>query len=51
MKKNLPLPGKRTILVIVDGLGIGAETTNNAFHVAHTPCFDRLFAHHPHTLT
>ena len=40
----------KTILVILDGYGIGNGTDNNAVWVAKTPHLDRLFATYPHTL-
>ena len=42
----------KTALIILDGWGIGRPDSDNAVHVASTPCFDRLLADHPHaTLT
>ena len=40
----------KTLLVILDGYGIGNGTKNNAVWVAQTPCLDHLFAEYPHTL-
>ena len=42
----------KTALIILDGWGIGRPDSDNAVHVASTPCFDRLLADHHHaTLT
>ena len=38
-----------TVLVILDGWGVGAASPHNAIHVARTPCWDRLMADVPHT--
>ena len=44
------LPGKRTILVILDGFGISENKENNAVYLADTPRLDGFFAEYPHTL-
>ena len=41
--------GKRTVLVIIDGFGLGDKKNNNAIHMAKTPNFDRLLATYPNT--
>ena len=40
---------KRFILIILDGLGLRDARENNAFKLARTPTFDRLFSEHPWT--
>ena len=42
-------PGKRTILIIIDGFGISPDKKNNAIHLAQTPNLDALFSNYPHT--
>ena len=42
--------GKKTVLVITDGIGYSPKQTFNAFHAAHKPTYDRLFAEVPHSL-
>lgn len=39
----------KTLLIILDGFGIGEETENNAIYLAKTPNLDKLFAAYPHT--
>ena len=41
---------KKTVLVITDGIGYSPKQTFNAFHAAHKPTYDRLFAEVPHAL-
>ena len=38
-----------TVLVIMDGFGIGAPGPGNAVSLANTPVLDRLFAENAHT--
>ena len=38
-----------TTLIIMDGFGLGAESSSNAVAVANTPVLDRLFAEYAHT--
>lgn len=38
------------VLIILDGFGYRTETEANAIAKAHTPCWDRLWNNHPHTL-
>ena len=45
MKNNKP-----TMLVILDGFGLSANTAYNAIAQAHTPCFDMFLRNYPHTL-
>src|SRR5437870_2649875 len=40
---------KPMLLIILDGWGISAATQHNAIKLAHTPTFDALYAHYPHT--
>ena len=40
---------RRFILIILDGLGLRETRENNAFKLARTPTFDRLFSKHPWT--
>lgn len=42
MSKNLP-----TVLLILDGWGIGTDNSLNAISAAHTPNWDQLIANHP----
>ena len=39
---------QKTALIILDGWGLGTPDGNNAVHMANTPCFDGLWANHPH---
>jgi len=38
---------RRVVLVILDGWGIGREDDSNPIHLARTPVWDGLLAHHP----
>ncbi|MFA6514513.1 MAG: 2,3-bisphosphoglycerate-independent phosphoglycerate mutase [Patescibacteria group bacterium] len=40
---------QKTVLVILDGWGIGAESKYNPLYAAKTPQLDFLFAHYPHS--
>lgn len=42
--------GKKTVLVITDGIGYSPKQTFNAFHTAKKPTYDALFASTPHSL-
>ena len=42
--------GKKTILVITDGIGYSAKTEFNAFYNAKKPTYDKLFRETPHSL-
>jgi len=42
--------GKKTILVITDGIGFSTKTEHNAFYNAKKPTYDELFAKVPHSL-
>lgn len=41
---------KKTILIVIDGLGLRKETQGNAFALAKTPTFDKLFKEYPNSL-
>lgn len=41
---------KKVILVVIDGLGLRSEIHGNAFQMAKTPFFDKLFSEYPNTL-
>lgn len=41
---------KKVILVVIDGLGLRSEIHGNAFQMANTPFFDKLFSEYPNTL-
>jgi 2,3-bisphosphoglycerate-independent phosphoglycerate mutase len=41
---------KPVVLVVLDGWGYREETENNAIAAAHTPNWDQMWAHLPHTL-
>ncbi|PAK21404.1 phosphoglycerate mutase (2,3-diphosphoglycerate-independent) [Mycoplasmopsis agassizii] len=41
---------KKVILVVIDGLGIRAESQGNGFKLANTPTFDHLFKDYPNVL-
>ena len=41
---------KKTILTILDGVGIREEIKGNAFKLANTPIFDYLWKEYPHSL-
>ena len=40
---------KKFVLIIVDGVGINDKIDNNAFKLAKTPTFDKLFSKSPWT--
>lgn len=42
--------GRRVLLVILDGWGIGAEDETNPIHIGETEPWKTLFASYPHTL-
>ena len=44
-----PVPRRRTMLVIMDGVGINPSKRNNAYHEANTPNLDEYFSKYPHT--
>lgn len=46
----MPVAQKTTVLIVLDGWGHRRETENNAIYHAHTPVWDGLLAHCPHTL-
>jgi 2,3-bisphosphoglycerate-independent phosphoglycerate mutase len=50
MKSRHGVPRQRVLLVVLDGFGVNPSRLNNAVALAHTPSFDRYFAHYPHTL-
>jgi 2,3-bisphosphoglycerate-independent phosphoglycerate mutase len=50
MGKGFDPPRRPVVLVILDGFGANPGKANNAVFIAETPNFDRLFAHHPHTV-
>ncbi|SJZ41601.1 2,3-bisphosphoglycerate-independent phosphoglycerate mutase [Mycoplasmopsis verecunda] len=41
---------KKTVLIVIDGLGLRQETQGNAFALANTPTFDKLFKEYPNSL-
>ncbi|RIV16305.1 2,3-bisphosphoglycerate-independent phosphoglycerate mutase [Mycoplasmopsis gallopavonis] len=41
---------KKTILIVIDGLGLRKETQGNGFALANTPTFDKLFKEYPNSL-
>jgi len=43
--------GRKTLLVITDGIGYKERTEANAFYHAKKPAYDQLFAEVPHALT
>ena len=43
------MPYRPIALIILDGFGLGPETSSNAVHLADTPTFDRLWREWPHT--
>lgn len=47
---NKAPPGRRTLLIIMDGFGISRSTLHNAPLIARTPHLDALFAQYPSTL-
>ncbi|UCE89224.1 MAG: 2,3-bisphosphoglycerate-independent phosphoglycerate mutase [Pseudomonadota bacterium] len=50
MSDALTAPRRSALLVILDGFGVNPSRLNNAVSAAHTPNFDRFFAHYPHTV-
>ena len=42
--------GKKTVLVITDGIGYSSKTEHNAFYNATKPTYDKLFKEVPHSL-
>jgi 2,3-bisphosphoglycerate-independent phosphoglycerate mutase len=42
--------GRRVLLIILDGWGIGKQDDSNPIFLAHTPVWDRLIADYPHTI-
>ncbi len=40
----------RVLLIILDGWGIGTEDETNPIHLAHTPNWDGLWHHYPHSV-
>jgi len=43
-------PRRPVLLVILDGIAVNPNRSNNGFALAETPMLDHLFAHHPHTV-
>ncbi|MEE3928526.1 2,3-bisphosphoglycerate-independent phosphoglycerate mutase [Mycoplasmopsis ciconiae] len=41
---------KKVVLIVIDGLGLRKETQGNAFALANTPTFDKLFSEYPHSV-
>ncbi|QZE12270.1 2,3-bisphosphoglycerate-independent phosphoglycerate mutase [Mycoplasma sp. Ms02] len=41
---------KKVVLIVIDGLGLRQESQGNAFKLAKTPVFDKLFAEYPNSL-
>ncbi|QGZ97455.1 2,3-bisphosphoglycerate-independent phosphoglycerate mutase [Mycoplasma sp. NEAQ87857] len=41
---------KKTILIVIDGLGLRKETQGNGFALADTPMFDQLFKEYPNSV-
>ncbi|KKB27089.1 2,3-bisphosphoglycerate-independent [Mycoplasmopsis meleagridis] len=41
---------QKTILVVIDGLGLREEKQGNAFKIANTPTFDNLFKNYPNSI-
>lgn len=41
---------KKTILIVIDGLGLREEKVGNGFKLANTPTFDDLFANYPNSV-
>jgi 2,3-bisphosphoglycerate-independent phosphoglycerate mutase len=50
MRNILDKLPKPVVLCILDGWGIGPSSKHNAITSAHTPCFDQLLEHYPHSL-
>ncbi|MEE9309402.1 MAG: 2,3-bisphosphoglycerate-independent phosphoglycerate mutase [Cocleimonas sp.] len=44
-----PVPRRKTILLIMDGVGVNPSKKNNAVHEANTPRLDEYFGKYPHT--
>ena len=44
-----PVPRRKTMLIIMDGVGVNPSKKNNAFHEANTPNLDEYFSKYPHT--
>jgi len=42
-------PRRKTMLVIMDGVGVNPSKKNNAYHEANTPRLDEYFGKYPHT--
>ncbi len=43
------VPRRKTLLVIMDGVGVNPSKKNNAYHEANTPNLDEYFSKYPHT--
>ncbi|WP_322875409.1 2,3-bisphosphoglycerate-independent phosphoglycerate mutase [Mycoplasmopsis felis] len=41
---------KKTVLIVIDGLGLRQEQQGNGFALAHTPTFDKLFKEYPNSI-
>ncbi|MBT1322983.1 2,3-bisphosphoglycerate-independent phosphoglycerate mutase [Mycoplasma bovis] len=41
---------KKTILIVIDGLGLREQTQGNGFKLANTPTFDMLFKEYPNSI-
>ncbi|WP_338822610.1 2,3-bisphosphoglycerate-independent phosphoglycerate mutase [Mycoplasmopsis felifaucium] len=41
---------KKTVLIVIDGLGLREETQGNGFKLAKTPTFDKLLSEYPHSV-
>ncbi|MFV8473394.1 2,3-bisphosphoglycerate-independent phosphoglycerate mutase [Mycoplasma sp. AA7A] len=41
---------KKTVLIVIDGLGLRAEKQGNAFALANTPTFDNLLTNYPNSV-
>lgn len=41
---------KKTVLIVIDGLGLRKETQGNGFALANTPTFDKLFKEYPNSV-
>jgi len=46
---QISVPRRKTILIIMDGVGVNPSKKNNAFHEAKTPRLDEYFSQYPHT--
>lgn len=40
---------KKTVLIVIDGLGLGKKYEGNAFELANTPTFDKLLSDYPNS--